>query len=256
MLRPLLRSKFVSFFHNEKFFHFLDGCFNRLGHLIADDILVDSNKAKVFIQSLYLTRNSSPKVISFYLGVNTSPLLRGFSKPYKFVYTGRINVSKGLTQAIDFLKTLSDYGFDCTFTIYGSDNNFLKTLKSYISEKGLEHIVFIHEAVGRGDLLVIFREFDFYLQLSPHEGMAVAVIDAMAVGLVPIVYPAGEIPAYSTHLRNSLHYDGSALRLQEIIACLKDHKLLEGIRSEAQNVRFIKQTYADSLLQALRVIGN
>ena len=59
----------------------------------------------------------------------------------------------------------------------------------------------------RNQIPNLIRGYDFYIQLSDVEGMAMSVIESMSLGLIPVVTKVGEISLYCEHGKNSLCYD-------------------------------------------------
>src|SRR5690606_29152265 len=74
----------------------------------------------------------------------------------------------------------------------------------------------------------------FFLMTSSAEGMAVSVVEAMQLGLIPIVTPVGEIPRYCAGGENAIlvHDDGEAVA--EIISLLERPDKLASMRESAR----------------------
>jgi glycosyltransferase involved in cell wall biosynthesis len=58
--------------------------------------------------------------------------------------------------------------------------------------------------MARGEIFGFACEGSFYLQTSLQEGMAMSVVEAMQLGLVPVVTPVGQIATYCRDGENSI----------------------------------------------------
>ena len=73
----------------------------------------------------------------------------------------------------------------------------------------------------------------FFIQLSTHEGMAMAVVEAMQMGLVPVVTPVGEVARYCRHMENAIIFDNPEQALADIETVLADPALFARLSAAA-----------------------
>ena len=60
-----------------------------------------------------------------------------------------------------------------------------------------------YNSINRDDISKKLTEYNFYIQLSDFEGMAMSVLESMSLGLIPVVTNVGEISNYGRHKLNS-----------------------------------------------------
>ncbi len=82
---------------------------------------------------------------------------------------------------------------NASFYIFGSDDSELAQISKTIKAC---RAVRIFGPVSINQIIELSASYDYYLQLSDFEGMAMSVVEAMQSGLIPIVTPVGEILNY------------------------------------------------------------
>lgn len=90
----------------------------------------------------------------------------------------------------------------------------------------------------------------FYLQTSDLEGMAMSVLEAMQLGLVPVVTPVGEIASYCRHQENSLLITSDRQAVDDILGLLNNSRMYEQLRERAIATWTDKPLYSESVVQA------
>lgn len=141
-----------------------------------------------------------------------------------FVSWGRLHHYKGVDNGLRLIAELVKRGVDARFDVWGPDNNCLPELIALRRKLRLDGRVAFRGATEQKVLPSIATEHSFYLQLSRFEGMAMAVVEGMQLGLVPVVTPVGEMPRYCRSGHNAVvvdvaNFDGAA---NELIALLHD----------------------------------
>tara|TARA_X000000950_G_C13631094_1_gene543535 strand:+ start:39 stop:608 length:570 start_codon:yes stop_codon:yes gene_type:complete len=171
------------------------------------------------------------------------------ARPY-FIFWGRIKAQKGLDHALRiFSKVVKQYP-DARFWIIGPDEGLLQTTQQLSKSMGLMDNVFFLGPATSAELEVYAQKATFYLQTSLYEGMAMSVVEAMQMGLVPIVTPVGEIPAYCDHSFNSLIVKSDQQVVDNVRDLLKCRKKFKNIRQNAIATWKDVPLYADSVLRA------
>jgi colanic acid/amylovoran biosynthesis glycosyltransferase len=110
--------------------------------------------------------------------------------PLRLVYFGRLNQTKGTHLFPEIAKQLAGLGVPFHWTLYGNgpEENWLRTqFAAAIRDK----TVTIAPHVPRQDLFHSIRKHDVFIMASESEGGPLTLLEAMAVGLVPV---CGDIP--------------------------------------------------------------
>lgn len=100
------------------------------------------------------------------------------------LFLTRIEKEKGIFEALDIFKILSDLYPTLYFTVVGTGSAFEKAV-NYSKNKQIHNIIFTGKLIGT-DLVNAYKSADMYLFTSYHEGMPTTVLEAMAFGL-PII---------------------------------------------------------------------
>ncbi len=116
----------------------------------------------------------------------------------KLLYTGRIDVSKGLLDIVEAIGILRSKKIDCHLDIVGWDEQGGKatnTIKSRLADLQLLDSVTFHgkKSVG-AELNKHYQQSDIYLMPSHHEGFPRAIWEALVQSLPVIATSVGSIP--------------------------------------------------------------
>lgn len=131
----------------------------------------------------------------------TSSSQRG---PARILYWGRVVDSKRLDRSLDLLAALEDIAPGAlAFDIISPETATLNAVLDSARERGLP-VTWLGSGTAE-DILGHAANAVCFLQLSEFEGLAMAVREALALGLVPIVTPVGAIGSYTQDGVNSLH---------------------------------------------------
>lgn len=257
-LRPKLH--FISFIHNTAFFHRLDLLFNQAAINYADAIFTDSQATATFVTNRF--KPSVPvEVISFFTNPSpdfkTAPALD--TQDVRFMFLGRINPVKNLPLAVDTIRYLADRGYNVSLDIYGRDDGMLESVTEYIRASQLESRVRFLGEVNGSRKLEIFRNYNFLIQLSANEGMAMSVAEAMQNGLACFVSAVGEIPNYATDMKTAIFADISTTEafgasLKKLESVIADPDLYDLISSNSYEGFKTVGTYSESLIRGIRGI--
>ena len=259
-LSKLLRKDifFITFIHSTYFHHFFDKIFSLFALRTADKVFVDSLASKKSIEN----KNSKLdcEIISFVINENQNTLtLPVIENKVSFLFIGRINWVKNLPLAVRFVKELHSRGVDLKFDIYGEDDGDLKNVINEIEKQNAHEIVNLKGGVSPSDKELLFSNYNFYIQLSQFEGMAMSVVEAMQYGLVCLVNPVGEIPNYTTDMQSALDinihlgaYNDNDLT--KVISVINNPKLFNEISNSAFDFFKDKLLYKDSLIDEINKI--
>ena len=93
---------------------------------------------------------------------------------------------------------------NATYTVIGPDGGELTSLMKQVDKLGLKNDVKFLGPKDLDSIIELTEETSFYLQTSKLEGMAMSVVEAMQLGMIPIVTPVGEIKNYCVNGMNSV----------------------------------------------------
>ncbi len=219
LLRP--RTKTALFLHSAVDVHVLDWLLNRLAMGLADEIWADS--ASTLEARVPERARRRGRVLSF---LTQLPAVAGAAAADRapapaFVYWGRLQEEKNLARALDVFAAIHARLPGARFDIFGPDRGALAGLEAQVAALGLGGAVRFMGPLAQDELLRRARDYSFYLQTSRFEGMAMSVIEAMSIGLVPVVTPVGEIPRYCRDGDHGIHVttpEETAARVEGLLA--------------------------------------
>uniref|UniRef100_UPI00405702C9 glycosyltransferase family 4 protein n=1 Tax=Candidatus Electronema sp. TaxID=2698783 RepID=UPI00405702C9 len=242
---------FITCIHSTKFFHSFDRYFSIKSVLSANYIFVDSMSTGKFISSY---TNKNYRVISFFTKKILSKKKEFHGEKICFLYLGRMSKDKGIEQSIDLIYFLRENMMDVELHLYGRDDGYLKTMQQKIQKKGLGTYIHFMGPIDPNEVPTVLERYNFYLQLSEHEGMAISVCEAMQAGLVCLVRPVGEIAHYSKDLYSAIHYKDSFMQGKELLKILRNKDLLQKISATAPQTFSGVPLYKHSLAAAIQDI--
>jgi glycosyltransferase involved in cell wall biosynthesis len=230
LVRP--RTRLVIVIHNSVDAHPADWLFTRLAMRFSTAIWSDS------AASMRLRFHTPPRTQVTILPFLTKHLSVARQTPAAaqapgFMFWGRLAAQKNLPRALELFRIVHRARPDALYTIIGPDSGELERLREWCAHSGLGDAV---SFAGPMDLDAICRlasRHVFYLQTSDYEGMAMAVVEAMQLGLVPVVTPVGEIAQYCRDGANSVVVGDLGDAAARVLALLDDPGTLDRIRESA-----------------------
>jgi len=252
--------KFFSFIHSVTFFHFLSKRYTIRAIKNSDVVLTDSDSSFQFINNNFKL-NCPIRCVSFMTHTPPPYIKRGpldRDKPIKFMFLGRVDKVKNLPAVIHVISYLREKGYDAVLDIYGRKENAYSEVSALVATKKLEQSIYFKGEIQPAKKFELFNQYDFYIQLSFVEGMAMSVAEAMQHGLPCIVTAVGEIPNYSTDMQSVLFIDivnkenwiPSLQKIQRVI----DHPdLYDSISKNAWSNFQGRKVYAESLLENIEL---
>ncbi len=128
-----------------------------------------------------------------YNGVDTehfAPRTRApLSHPYRFVIMGRLDVRKGIDRALGALARIPEAHLDIV-----GDGDQRRTLESLAHKLGVSNRVVFHGY--QSDARDILANADAALSASRTEGLGIALLEAMSMGIPAVSLPTGGIPEF------------------------------------------------------------
>lgn len=184
------RTRLAFFVHNDVAMHALDAGLSRLAIARADEVWGDS-AATLAARGVPAGR---ARVISFVIDRLAAPARHDAGAT--FVSWGRLHDQKGIDRSIRLIALLSERGLDVRYDAYGPDGGALAGLQALAQGLGVADRVRFPGPVPRDRLPGIAAGHRFFLQLSRSEGMCMAAVEAMQLGLVPVATRVGEMAEY------------------------------------------------------------
>jgi glycosyltransferase involved in cell wall biosynthesis len=197
LFRP--RTRLVTFLHSAMDVHWPDRVLNGLAMRLSDEVWADSQATLEARVPEKLRARS--RVISFLTGHLPIPEPR--SPAPRFVFWGRLHAHKGLVRAVRLFAKIAEWYPSATLHLIGPDGGERAVLEQELERLKLPGVTF-KGAMQREAIFEFAQSCSFYLQTSIDEGMGMSVIEAMQLGLVPIVTPVGQIGSYCRDGDNAL----------------------------------------------------
>ncbi len=128
---------------------------------------------------------------------NSEPGL-GQSRQARLLFTGRILPEKGLWEAVEAVRMLTDRGFDLVLDVVGWEHPrepVIPGLMQQIERFGMSERVRIVGYVPAGpELSAVYKSADIYVLPTHGEGFPRTLFEAMGVALPVVTTPVGGIP--------------------------------------------------------------
>jgi glycosyltransferase involved in cell wall biosynthesis len=202
--------------------------------LRADKIIVVSPAELEEVPTL---KKYCTKIVYIPNGVDFSEVNRIYSveRPARatvnLLCVSRLERKKGVQTAIktvDFLKTLPVH-----LSIIG-DGPEMSRLKTLVDGLDLGHLVTFKGKMTKENVYNVYSQSDIFLLLSEYEAHSIALTEAMAFGLVPIVTNVGGNPVIVDEETGYLvNYPADAQKIAEIIKQLMSGRELLAAKSQA-----------------------
>jgi glycosyltransferase involved in cell wall biosynthesis len=192
------------------------------------------------------------RVISF-ITARIQPLPMHNVEPV-FVFWGRINALKGLERALNIFASLQKNQSNARLLIVGPDGGDLARIKNIVDVLGLHKKVKFLGRMDFQEIRAIAASASFYLQTSVIEGMGMSVVEAMQLGLVPVVTPVGEIAQYARHGENAVVVTEEASAVADVLELINDDQRYQKMRQKAIETWTNKPLYKDSVLNACQEV--
>jgi len=233
----------ILFLHSTTTVHFIDFSLNYLAMYLSDEIWTDSSATLKH----RVPRNLSNKahVISF-LTKRLEPLAPSDPRP-SFIFWGRLTPLKNLSKAIKIFARIKNVRNDARFLVIGSDEGERKKLEKQVRFIGISEAVEFHGPLPFAEIQKLSQKYSFFLQTSVTEGMCMAVVEAMQLGLVPIVTPVGEIKSYCIDGKNAVIINCEDKAVNDILRVVGDTQLYLKLSSEARESWKFKPLYEQSI---------
>jgi glycosyltransferase involved in cell wall biosynthesis len=244
LLRPKL--KLVVFIHNSRDAHFVDYSVTRIAVRFADRVWSDSEAS--WKNRLSPNLLPKPRTISF-VTRKIEPLPRALLAP-EFIFWGRLSRQKDLSRALQIFANVWRRHENARYHIIGPDGGQMEAIKSLCESLGVSDAVRFYGPQDINGIQQIGASKCFYLQTSVYEGMAMSVVEAMQIGLVPVVTPVGEIRRYCVHNENSILVDDDEKAVEDIVRLIECESNYSALQTAAIAQWTNAKLYCESILDA------
>lgn len=240
------KTKIILFLHYPHHYHLADMFFTKIVSAICDGIWADSQDTLISrIPSFPLERSD---VISF-VARRLEPSRYNENKP-DFIFWGRLHEQKCIDRAINIFAKIQSKYHQATFTIIGPDGGELNSLKNLVNKLGITKSINFTGPQDLDSIKAYSNKASFYLQTSKLEGMAMSVVEAMQLGLLPVVTPVGEIKSYCEDKKNALLVSDDSSAIDSIINLLKNEDLYSDMKNRAILKWKNHEIYSESVIRA------
>lgn len=224
------RIKFIVFIHSANYSNLVDAAISKMGHFFSLEIWCDSESSRRKVSNFFYHKT---RVISFWVPL-TKVGKSGGGK--NFIFWGRLNKVKQIEMAIEIFWHISRLYDDISFYIYGPDGGALSYLQAEVEELGLSEKV-LFKGKKEADIMPDeIRECSFFFNTSHREGMGISVLEAMECGLIPIVTPVGEIPAYCKDGVNAIYVKDVESTARKVCSLIEDDGRIERLSTNAKKI--------------------
>lgn len=245
--------KLVIMLHSQRYAHWADKLVTNIGLRVCNEVWCDSQATRNCLLSK--SKRNDAKVLSFLLKVNADEEID--RSPLRFVYWGRLVKKKRVGLAVKIFSEINKKFPSADFLIYGPDGGDRASIKKEISALGLEDSVKLMGNKPTAHFDKSIRSASFFLNPSTHEGMGVAVIEAMQLGIIPVVTPVGEIKHYCDDGYNALVFEGDIeTAVEKILSALESGCELSELSINAQSTWLDKPDYTEDFKKHCSMLLN
>lgn len=245
ILRP--RTRLVLFLHNNINAHFLDGIVTWLTKTVATEIWADSRSTA---QSRW--PSSRREIRTIYFLTDRLAAVTSERPKHNFIFWGRLHRRKRIAASLEFFSRVHCSRPDARFTIIGPDCGEEFALREQVDRLELSDAVRFFGPADRGQIIAESADASFFLQTSAAEGMAMATVEAMQLGLVPVVTPVGEIARYVEDGRNGLFFRNGEQAKEAVDTLINNPADFAAMRRAAIDQWHGRPLYRDSFIEACR----
>lgn len=171
-----------------------------------------------------------------------------------FVFWGRLADQKRLERALRIFAAVRRHAGAGRFRLIGPDDGKEAELRRRSRELGLDDAVIFTGPADPAAIRALAGEASWFLLTSHTEGMAAAVVEAMQLGLVPVVTPVGEIARYARHGDNAVVIESEEQAVADIVALLADPARYAAMARRAAAQWQDQPTYREAVLAACRAL--
>jgi glycosyltransferase involved in cell wall biosynthesis len=168
----------------------------------ADALIVLGERWREFFASIGVP-GERIAVLPNPVALPAAPPPRPRGEPARFVYLGLVSRDKGAFDLVEALARLPA-GTRQRLRVVFAGNGELDALRARIAAHRLGDAAQVHGWLDRGERDALLAGAEAFVLPSYHEGLPMALLEAMAWGVAPLCTPVGAIPELVTHESNGL----------------------------------------------------
>jgi len=245
------KTKIVLFLHYPHHYHLVDMFFTKIALFICDNVWADSRDTLNSRAPGYPHEKSD--VISFIARRLSAKEYTDDPMP-NFIFWGRLHEQKCIHRAIEIFSSIKSHFENATYTVIGPDGGELSFLMQQVEKLGIKNSVSFLGPKDLEKIIHLSENASFYLQTSKLEGMAMSVVEAMQLGIIPIVTPVGEIKNYCVNGLNSILISENDSAVSSILNLLNNKNLYLNIRNNCIKKWQNHEIYSESVIRATKKI--
>ncbi|MCT1385836.1 glycosyltransferase family 4 protein, partial [Brachybacterium sp. p3-SID1565] len=282
LARPFLPgTRFMVYLHNTRFTNPLDRMVHQVALRVADAVLCDSGAAKDALVPAGVaarrmvqvvrptarpsmrptTRPAAVPVAAAAPAASGAPATTGArgsagptvlrsapapGEPIRLVFWGRIAPQKRVDRVVRLLAALERTApGGAMLEIIGPDEGPRAEIERLAHDLGLSALVTWHGPLPWEEIREHASRAAFFVQLSDYEGLAMAVAEAMGLGLIPVVTPVGDIPHRTRDGVNAVHahppLDDLAEHLRDLARAPRRYQRMSRAAAEVRIPDFVEE---------------
>jgi alpha-1,3-mannosyltransferase len=137
----------------------------------------------------------------------------------RWIYWGRLSSNKRVDLIVDCVAAMRQHGHPVELLICGRDSDgLMPQLQAQVERLGLEKAVQFEPFLDNAALVTELSTCSIFITASEHEGFGLAVVEAMAAGLIVVCRDMPPLNSFFAHGKSgwSLKFDGTASDFQSL----------------------------------------
>jgi glycosyltransferase involved in cell wall biosynthesis len=232
--------------HSDRSVHVVDYLWTKVSAVFSNAVWADSGSSLERVTRL--DESPTRRTLSFVMQ-KLVPGERGRPGP-TFMCWARLSDAKNFPLALEFIERIRVRYPDASFRIIGPDAGALGEIRERIRDLKLHDVVSISGSMTMEQISKESAQASFFLQLSKYEGMAMSVVEAMQLGLVPIVTPVGEPARYCRNMENAVIFSDFDQAVDEVCRLIDEPELYAKVSRAAGATWTDAPIYADDFVAA------
>lgn len=229
------RTIFVVFLHSTRYKNIADRMAHYVGLRVADAVFCDSMATQRSL--LAATKHAHSAVVVPVISRHIDDASREEMRrdEMRLIYWGRMAPEKRIDRILDLTAELvATSPVPVALTVLGPDGGELQSLKMKAEQLGIAGSVTWLGPATWNSIAAEARGASFFVQTSEFEGFSMATVEAMQLGLIPVVTAVGQIASFAIDGKNSIHYASPVTTARRMIDLWLDEGSVRSLSRHAQ----------------------